>query len=110
MMDVACHWGGLVSIPIAAQATSSHILHVIRNTMLTVLVIDETHLDFVLQLIEGTTVKHLVVINQQHKEYSKQAQYDGVTVTCLSSLESVGREHTIKRPNQVGKFNGTNRK
>lgn len=94
-----------MSIPIAAQATSSHISHVIRNTLVKVLVIDETHLDFVLKLIEGTTVKHLIVIDQQsqdqYQEYPNQEELSGVTVTSLSKLELLGNENIIERSDQV---------
>jgi hypothetical protein len=62
-------------------------------------VIDATHLDFVLHLIEGTSVKHLIVIGQQD---SKQEEHFGVTVTSLSNLESVGNKNKIERSDQIG--------
>jgi hypothetical protein len=58
----ACHYGGLVTVPIAAQATISHVIHVLRSTSLKVLVIDESHLESVLSFINETTVKFIVVI------------------------------------------------
>jgi long-subunit acyl-CoA synthetase (AMP-forming) len=95
---IACHWGGLVTIPIAAQASSSHILHVLRSTSLKVLVIDDTHLEYILQLISETNVKHIVTVgeNDEYKELEKDF---GVTITCLSKLMSLGKDNMIQETN-----------
>ncbi|CEP17591.1 hypothetical protein [Parasitella parasitica] len=97
-VEMACHWGGLVTIPIAAQAISSHILHVVRNTKLTALVIDETHLEFVLGLLEGSTVKHLIVINEdEDADYSGLEKAYGFSITCLHQLQKIGEENPVDR-------------
>ncbi|KAG2198959.1 hypothetical protein INT47_013143 [Mucor saturninus] len=94
----SCHWGGLVTIPIAAQATSSHLLHVIRNTSLTVLVIDASHLDFALHLIEASTVKHLIVLGHHPQE---QREYFGIRVSSFDYLKKVGLEALIETSDQT---------
>jgi hypothetical protein len=97
-----------VTIPIAAQATSSHILHVIRSTLLTVLVIDETHLEFVLQLIEGTSVKHIIVItnSQEEEDYKDRSKYFGVAIHGLRQVQKLGQQQdiTIDRSNHISKY------
>ncbi|KAI7894121.1 uncharacterized protein EV154DRAFT_600251 [Mucor mucedo] len=98
MTEIACHWGGLVTIPIAAQATSSHLLHVIRNTSLTVLVIDASHLDFALHLIEASTVKHLIVLGNHPQE---QREYFGIRVSSFDYLKKVGLEALIETSDQT---------
>ncbi|KAI9251096.1 hypothetical protein EDC94DRAFT_697752 [Helicostylum pulchrum] len=96
MTEIACHWGGLVTIPIAAQATSSHLLYVIRNTLLTTMVIDQTHLDFTLQVIEGTSVKYIIVVDSQEES---EINYFGVFVYSLQALKKLGQEKLIDRSN-----------
>ncbi|KAK4509611.1 uncharacterized protein ATC70_007964 [Mucor velutinosus] len=95
-IEMACHWGGLVTIPIAAQATSSHIVHVIRDTKLTTLVIDKTHLEYVLRLVEGTSVKHIIVLGED-ADYEEQEKYFGLCVTSFSQLQTLGNEHFVDR-------------
>lgn len=98
--NLACHWGGLVTIPIAAQATSSHLLYVIRNTLLTTMVIDQTHLDFTLQVIEGTSVKYIIVVDSQEES---ERNYFGVFVYSLQALKKLGQEKLIDRSNLLSK-------
>ncbi|CAO3607277.1 unnamed protein product [Mucor fragilis] len=93
---MACHWGGLVTIPIAAQATSSHIVHVIRDTKLTTLVIDETHLEYVLRLVEGTSVTHIIVLGED-TDYEEQEKYFGFSITSFSRLQALGKNQLIDR-------------
>lgn len=93
---IACHWGGLVTIPIAAQATSSHIVHVIRDTKLTTLVIDETHLEYVLRLVEGTSVTHIIVLGED-TDYEEQEKYFGFSITSFSRLQALGKNQLIDR-------------
>lgn len=94
-----------MTIPIAAQATSSHIVHVARNTKTTVLVIDKTHLDYILHLIEGTSVKHIIVIGNEEGEsdYSEKEKYFGLSVTSLAQLQNIGKEHLIDRSEKISK-------
>lgn len=96
MYCIACHWGGLVTIPIAAQATSSHIVHVIRDTKLTTLVIDETHLEYVLRLVEGTSVTHIIVLGED-TDYEEQEKYFGFSITSFSRLQALGKNQLIDR-------------
>ncbi|EPB91597.1 hypothetical protein HMPREF1544_01519 [Mucor circinelloides 1006PhL] len=96
----ACHWGGLVTIPIAAQATSSHVVHVIRDTKLTTLVIDETHLEYVLRLVEGTSVKHIIVLDEA-ADYEEQKKYFGFSITSFSQLQALGKEHLADRSDNL---------
>lgn len=85
-----------MTVPIAAQATSSHIVHVIRDTKLTTLVIDETHLEYILRLVEGTSVKHIIVLGED-ESYEEQEKYFGFSITGFSQLQTFGREHLIDR-------------
>ncbi|GAN04408.1 acyl-CoA synthetase long-chain family member 1 isoform X1 [Mucor ambiguus] len=94
--EMACHWGGLVTVPIAAQATSSHIVHVIRDTKLTTLVIDETHLEYVLHLVEGTSVNHIIALGED-ANYKEQENYFGLSITSFSQLQKLGKEHPMDR-------------
>ncbi|KAI8646630.1 hypothetical protein BD408DRAFT_409991 [Parasitella parasitica] len=98
LVEMACHWGGLVTIPIAAQAISSHIMHVVRNTKLTTLVIDETHLEYILCLLEESTVKHIIVIDEeQDADYSELEKSYGFSITCLNQLQLIGNENLVDR-------------
>lgn len=103
-----------MTIPIAAQATSSHILYVIRNTLLKVLVIDETHLDYILQLLIGkaTTVEYIIVISSSRStdekeiNYKEKSVYFGVHISSLYGLQKIGLENPIqpeKRSNNICK-------
>jgi long-subunit acyl-CoA synthetase (AMP-forming) len=94
-----------VTIPIAAQATSSHLLYVLRNTSLSVLVIDETHLEFVLQLIEGTAVKHIVAIRDTIEEdnFVERSKYFGVTIHSLNQIKKLGQQEPVERSIEIGK-------
>lgn len=102
---IACHWGGLVTIPIAAQATSSQILHVIRNSLLKVLVIDKSHLDFVLQLIDSTSVEHIIVISEEEEEesYEEKANYFDVTIHTLDQVKKSGQQKLVERSTELCK-------
>ncbi|KAI8060478.1 hypothetical protein BC940DRAFT_311886 [Gongronella butleri] len=62
-LSLSCHIHGLVTVPIGAKATSSHIDHVIKTTGLQVLAVDKAHLDQVLSLIQGTSVQTLILLN-----------------------------------------------
>lgn len=86
-----------MTVPLAAQATSTHLLYVIRNTLINVMVIDKTHLDFTLQLIEGTSVKHLIVLDSDEKDKS----IHGISIQSLQSLMKFGQENRIERSDQL---------
>ncbi|KAI8384632.1 uncharacterized protein BYT42DRAFT_563144 [Radiomyces spectabilis] len=81
--SLACHLNGLVTVPIAAKANSSHISHVLRDTSLTVLVVDAANLDRVLSLVEGTSVKHIIVIGK-----SVSPAKDGINIVRLQEFEN----------------------
>lgn len=91
-----------MTIPIAAQATSSHVVHVIRDTKLTTLVIDETHLEYVLRLVEGTSVKHIIVLGEA-ADYEEQEKYFGFSITSFSQLQALGKEHLVDRSDNLSK-------
>lgn len=63
------------------------------------MVIDETHLEFVLQLIEGTTVKHLIVIGHDVQE----REYFGICIHGLHYLKQLGQQEPIERSDQTSK-------
>lgn len=92
-----------MTIPIAAQATSSHIVHVVRNTKLTTLVIDKTHLEYILRLIEGTSITHIIIIGDGEQDYSEQEKYFGCNITCLNRLKNIGKEHLIDKSEKISK-------
>jgi orotate phosphoribosyltransferase len=59
-------------------------------------VIDETHLKYILQLIEGTTVQHIIVIGDS-KEYKEKSAYYGVQILSLVELQQIGLEHPAEK-------------
>ncbi|RCH92042.1 hypothetical protein CU098_000230, partial [Rhizopus stolonifer] len=97
----ACHWGGLVTVPIAAQAISSHILHVIRNAGLSVLMIDDTHLEFILDLILGSSITHIIVITHEQQSYREMEPLYGIKIFSLFDLEKIGQEYVIERHKKI---------
>ncbi|KAI8047730.1 uncharacterized protein B0P05DRAFT_601010 [Gilbertella persicaria] len=101
MTEIACHWGGLVTVPIAAQAISSHILHVIRNAGLSVLMIDDTHLEFILDLILGSSITHIIVITHEQQSYREMEPLYGIKIFSLFDLEKIGQEYVIERHKKI---------
>lgn len=89
-----------MTVPIAAQATSCHLLHVIRNTSLTILVIDASHLDFALHLLEGSTVKHIIVLGH---EVQPQSNDFGIHVYTFDHLKQLGLQFPIETSDHLGK-------
>ncbi|KAI8335538.1 hypothetical protein BC941DRAFT_399282 [Chlamydoabsidia padenii] len=60
-LTIACHNNGLVTVPIGAKSSSSHVDHVIKTSGLQVLAVDQSHLDQVMPLIKGTTIQLLIL-------------------------------------------------
>lgn len=66
------------------------------------MVIDQTHLDFTLQAIEGTSVKYIIVIDSQEEDV---INYFGVFVYSLQALKKLGQEKSIDRSSLLSKEN-----
>lgn len=66
------------------------------------MVIDETHLEYILQLVEGTTVKHIIVIGSE-EDYAEKSKYFGISILNLSQLNELGLQYPMERPAQIGK-------
>lgn len=64
------------------------------------MVIDQTHLDFTLQAIEGTSVKYIIVIDSQEED---EINYFGVLVYSLQALKKLGQEKLIDRSSLLSK-------
>lgn len=65
------------------------------------MVIDDTHLEYILQLVEGTTVKHIVVIGSE-EDYAEKSKYFGISILNLSQLNKLGLQNPMERSAQIG--------
>ncbi|KAI8343063.1 hypothetical protein BC941DRAFT_344235 [Chlamydoabsidia padenii] len=92
----ACHNNGLVTVPIGAKSTSSHIDHVIKTSGLKVLAVDDAHLDQVTSLVKGTGIQVLLLSG---------ATKDGLDWIHLNDLIAKGKSATVElvrpEPNDI---------
>ncbi|KAG0175226.1 Long-chain-fatty-acid--CoA ligase 5 [Apophysomyces sp. BC1015] len=97
----ACHTNGLVTVPIGAQSTSSHVSHVLRSTSLKLLLVDQVHLDRVLSLIEGTALKYIVLLGESSSDQRQAAEKAGVQLVGLTDIESRGQAQPVEQVRPV---------
>ncbi|KAI8987960.1 AMP-dependent synthetase/ligase [Mycotypha africana] len=96
--EIACHSHGLVTLPIAYNAPSSHVSHVLQKALLQCLLIDEDLLDRVLALINGGNkgaLKQIVVLPSSKtytvtNEKKQLAKENGVDIMTFDELEEHG--------------------
>ena len=102
---LGCHCGGLVTVPISAGSTSSHLLHVLEKSRLSVLVVDEGLVERALSVLTGakTNVRHLVVLGNVNASSKEAAEKSDIQVTSINDIEAKGAQDP-KEQNQPRKF------
>ncbi|KAI7870958.1 hypothetical protein BDF14DRAFT_1766693 [Spinellus fusiger] len=95
-VELACHCNGLVTVPMSSQSTSTHISHVLSSTSLRVLMVDPYYVERVLSLVNGTSLKYIVVLGAVTNENRVAAQALGIEVITLNELETKGKSTTVK--------------
>lgn len=96
MMVLGCQCGGLVTIPISADATSSHLSHILRNSGLRVLVVDASLAERALNVIRGgnVAVKVLATLGDGLAANVKQnAEAMGIQLLNIRDVENKGAEN-----------------
>lgn len=81
---------GLVTVPISAHASSSHLLNVLTKTSLRVLVVDANLLSTVLNTASSSLLKHVIVIGDVSDLHKKEAQISGIELLTFGELEKRG--------------------
>ena len=82
---------GLVTVPISAYASITHLFNVLQKTSLKVLVIDSGLLQNVLNAIgNDSNLKHIIVIGDVPDLYKKDAQVVGIELVSFAELEEYG--------------------
>lgn len=82
---------GLVTVPISAYASITHLFNVLQKTSLKVLVIDSGLLQNVLNAIgNDSNLKHIIVIGDVPDLYKKEAQVVGIELVSFAELEEYG--------------------
>ncbi|KAI8086575.1 uncharacterized protein BX664DRAFT_336179 [Halteromyces radiatus] len=90
-LTLACHNNGLVTVPMGAKSSSSHVDHVIKTTGLQVLAVDRAHVDQVMSLIKGTSVQLLIILDDM-----KDISGTSVEVVSLQDIVNKGKSSTIE--------------
>ncbi|KAG1474491.1 hypothetical protein G6F56_000330 [Rhizopus delemar] len=90
LTEIACHMNGLVTVPISAHASSSHLLNVLTKTSLRVLVVDANLLSTVLNTASSSLLKHVIVIGDVSDLHKKEAQISGIELLTFGELEKRG--------------------
>ncbi|KAK4516475.1 uncharacterized protein ATC70_011447 [Mucor velutinosus] len=91
LTEIACHRNGLVTVPVSASASITHLSHVIEKTALKVLLTDAGLLDQVLLLAKGSLLKKLIVFGQASAKDKQQAQAIGIELLSFEELEARGK-------------------
>ncbi|KAI9025036.1 hypothetical protein CLU79DRAFT_700229 [Phycomyces nitens] len=91
-----CHCNGLVTVPISVQATSSHVSHVINDTLLRVLAFDPVCFEKVISLVSGTSVKYIVALGSVDPASKDVAKKAGLELLTLKELEVVGQSGAVE--------------
>ncbi|EIE83757.1 hypothetical protein RO3G_08462 [Rhizopus delemar RA 99-880] len=87
----SCHMHGLVTVPVSAQASSSHLSNVLEKTSLKVLIVDSNLLQVVLNTASNnSSLKHIVIIGDISGLHKKEAQNAGVELISFTDLEKKG--------------------
>ncbi|KAI8145695.1 hypothetical protein BJV82DRAFT_601924 [Fennellomyces sp. T-0311] len=97
--EIGCHSGGLVTVPISAESTSSHLLHVVTKSRLSVLLLDEGLVDRTLSVLIGaqTSVRYLIVIGNVTTSSKQDAEKAGIQLISLKDVEAKGSQDPIEQ-------------
>ncbi|KAI9301549.1 hypothetical protein BJ944DRAFT_257498 [Cunninghamella echinulata] len=90
----ACHNNGLVTVPIGAKSSSSHLDHVIKTTGLQVLAVDKAHFDQVVSLIQGTSIRYLILLDQDEVTDAMK-QKTTVDILSYKQIQNKGKSVTV---------------
>ncbi|KAI9262423.1 hypothetical protein BDA99DRAFT_511159 [Phascolomyces articulosus] len=98
-IELGCHCGGLVTVPISAESTSSHLLQVLEKSRLSVLVVDEGLVERALSVLTGTktNVRYLVVLGNVNASNKEAAEKLGIQVTSLKDIEAKGAQDPVEQ-------------
>ncbi|CAO3609388.1 unnamed protein product [Cunninghamella echinulata] len=94
ILTLACHNNGLVTVPIGAKSSSSHLDHVIKTTGLQVLAVDQAHFDQVVSLIQGTSIRYLILLDQDEVTDAMK-QKTAVDVLSYKHIQNKGKSVII---------------
>ncbi|CAO3624079.1 unnamed protein product [Cunninghamella blakesleeana] len=94
ILTLASHNNGLVTVPIGAKSSSSHLDHVIKTTGLQVLALDKAHFDQVVSLIQGTSIQSLILLDQDVTDDLKQKT--NVEILSFKDILQKGKYVTIE--------------
>ena len=88
-----------MTVPISAESTSSHLLHVIAKSRLSVLVLDEKLVDRALSVLAGaqSSVRYLVVIGSVSASSKQEAEKAGIQLISLKDIESKGSQDPVEQ-------------
>lgn len=104
--EIGCHLAGLITVPIAAQATFSHVAHVLSLSQLQVLVVDASVAVDALRLINETqTAVQTVAVLGPLTDAIRSAA-GKVQLVSLSELESQGLLDNLDQT-QIGMSSST---
>ncbi|KAI9312077.1 hypothetical protein BX666DRAFT_2142523, partial [Dichotomocladium elegans] len=105
-LEIACHSGGLVTVPISADAASSHLSHVLKNTGLKVLVVDAKLLERTLNVLRGSNMatKHIIVLGAAavDGQLQKSAESQGLNMITIDELCQKGEKEPVEQPSTDG--------
>ncbi|KAG0737272.1 hypothetical protein G6F16_010919 [Rhizopus arrhizus] len=91
LTEIACHMHGLVTVPVSAHASSSHLSNVLEKTSLKVLIVDSSLLQVVLNTASNnSSLKHIVIIGDISDLHKKEAQNAGIELISFTDLEKKG--------------------
>ncbi|KAG2219910.1 hypothetical protein INT45_008547 [Circinella minor] len=98
-IELGCHCGGLVTIPISAESTSSHLLHVLEKSRLSVLVIDEGLVERALSVLTGskTSVRYLIVLGNVNGSNKEVAEKLNIQVINIKDVEAKGTQDPVEQ-------------
>ncbi|KAF7729642.1 Long-chain-fatty-acid--CoA ligase 5 [Apophysomyces ossiformis] len=97
LAQIACHRHGLVTIPIGAHSSSSHVSHILRNTSLKLLLVDEALLDRTLSLVDETTaLKYIVTFGASSSEQKQAAEKVGIHLVSLTEVQDKGQLASVE--------------
>ncbi|KAI9498569.1 hypothetical protein BDB00DRAFT_798509 [Zychaea mexicana] len=98
-IQLGCHCGGLVTVPISAESTSSHLLHVLEKSHLSVLIVDDGLMDRVLSVLSGakTSVRYLVVLGNVNAASKEAAEKLNIQVTGLKDVVAKGSQDPVEQ-------------
>ena len=88
-----------MTIPISAESTSSHLLHVLEKSRLSVLVIDERLIERALSVLTGTktSVRYLIVLGNVNGSNKEVAEKLDIQVISIKDIEAKGIQDLVEQ-------------